>query len=425
MKLFVSLLFFYCIIITANAQRVCAVAEYSKKQLQSNPTLAAAYQAVEDHIYNTLHAPSASRDTAANELIMIPVVVHILYKSSDQNISDAQVKSQIDVLNKDYRRLNADTVNTPAVFKTFAGDVHIKFCLAQVDPDSRRTNGIVRRHTNSDYFEADDAMKYSAQGGDNAWDSKKYLNIWICNLGSRLLGYAAPPGGPAERDGVTINFDAFGTVGNLRPVFNKGRTATHEIAHWLGVKHIWGDDNCGDDGVDDTPKQQYYNYYCPAFPHVSPCSPNGNGDMFMNFMDFTDDACMNEFTNGQKRRMRALFATGGPRNSFLSASACDSSQAQGGPIGDDGSADKGTDVKPVDPVKVYPNPTADMISITCKTAETIVGKTLNVYNMMGTLVLTQQLKTAENKISLRQLPQGAYIIRIDTDKKTAVTIVRL
>ena len=425
MKLLVSVLIFCGVIISAHAQRVCGVVEYSNKQLQNNPALAAAYQAVETHINNTLNAALASRDTLSNELIMIPVVVHVLYKTTNQNISDAQILSQIDVLNRDYRRLNADTLNTPAIFKGITADVRLKFCLAKVDPNNLRTTGIIRRYTNNDYFDADDAMKYTAQGGDNAWDSKKYLNIWVCNMGQRMLGYAAPPGGPADRDGVAVNFDAFGTVGNLRAVFNKGRTATHEIAHWLGVKHIWGDTDCGDDDVDDTPKQQSYNYNCPTFPRMSSCSPNANGDMFMNFMDFVDDACMNSFTNGQKKRMRALFASGGPRNSFLAATACDSSNAQGGPIGDGDPSSREVVALPVDPVKIYPNPTADLVTVYCKTSATLVGKTMTIYNMIGTAVLTQKLVTAENKISLRHLPQGAYIIKIDTDKKTAVTIVRL
>lgn len=420
---FITTIFICCLITaSATAQRVCSTADYTSKLLQQYPSLSASYNAVEDHIRRTLNFYAAARDTAPNEVIVVPVIVHVLYKSNEQNITEAQVKSQIDVLNKDYRRKNADTINTPAVFKNLAADVRIVFCLAQVDPNGKRTKGIIRKHTNNDYFTTDDGMKYTASGGDDAWNCKRYLNIWVCNLGSRLLGYAAPPGGPADRDGVAISYDAFGTVGTLRAGFNKGRTATHEIGHWLGMKHLWGDIDCGDDDVFDTPRQRSYNYGCPVFPHATACSPNSNGDMFMNFMDFTDDACMNEFTTGQKDRMRALFAAGGPRNSFLNSFVCDSSLAQGGPLPDD---PVDAVVPAPDPVKIYPNPTADLVTVTCKTAATLVGKMLKVYTMTGNPVLMQQLKTGTNTISLKSLPQGIYMIHIDTDTRTTVTIVRL
>ena len=257
---------------------------------------------------------NGGRDTLNNEVIVIPVVVHVLYHTAIQNISDEQVLSQIRVLNNDYRRLNADTINTPFPFKNVAADTRLVFCLAKVDPNGRYTPGIIRKHTNEEVFLADDAMKFSSSGGDNAWDSKKYLNIWVCNLFGRTLGYSVYPGGPADKDGVVIKCDVFGTTANVAAPYNKGRTATHEIGHWLGLKHLWGDADCGDDGIDDTPTQQTYNNYCPSFPHTSSCSINLYGDMFMNFMDFTDDACLNMFTQGQKNRMRSTFALGEPNN---------------------------------------------------------------------------------------------------------------
>src|SRR5699024_2630864 len=136
--------------------------------------------------------------------------------------------------------------------------------------------GIVRKHTNVSSFMGEDGMKFSGSGGDDAWDSKRYLNIWVCSLFGRSLEYATPPGGPADKDGVVINFDVFGTTGSLRANFDKGRTATHEVGHWLGLRHIWGDETCGNDEVDDTPRQLSYNFNCPSFPHVTSCSPNGD-----------------------------------------------------------------------------------------------------------------------------------------------------
>ncbi|MEO7562509.1 MAG: zinc metalloprotease, partial [Ferruginibacter sp.] len=241
-------------------------------------------------VNGTRSTEEISRDTLSNEIINIPVVVHILYQAAGQNITDAQVLSQLNVLNQDYQLKNLDAANIPAAFKSIAADVRINFCLARVDPNGRSTQGIIHKYTSKEYF-LDEGMKYSAQGGDDAWDSKKYLNIWVCYLFGRSLGFASLPGGPADKDGVVINYDVFGTMGTRAP-FNKGRTATHEIGHWLGLKHLWGDEACGTDDVDDTPSQRFSNFNCPSFPHVTSCSPNGNGDMFMNYMDFTDDACM-------------------------------------------------------------------------------------------------------------------------------------
>jgi hypothetical protein len=337
MKIIFTLLSFF-IVYGISAQR-CATAEYSK-----------------DHPINSLNMlrgsgdTTASRDTLRDEVITIPVVVHILYNTDAQNISDEQVLSQIKVLNQDYRRKNSDTVNTPDVFKSVAADTRIQFCLAKVDPQGRPTTGIIRKYTKEGQFLADDAMKFSSKGGDDAWDATHYLNLWVCNLFGRTLGYAVLPGSPAEKDGVVIKYDVFGTIGNISTQYNKGRTATHEIGHWLGLKHLWGDSLCGDDGIDDTPPQETSNSYCPVFPHLSSCSINSYGDMFMNFMDFTDDGCMNLFTQGQKAEMRSLFALGGPRNSFLNSIACDSSSAiEAGPLPEE---PKQPELK----ITVYPNP---------------------------------------------------------------------
>ncbi|RYY42807.1 MAG: zinc metalloprotease, partial [Chitinophagaceae bacterium] len=265
------------------------------------------------------------RDTSVNEIITIPVVVHVLFNSAGQNISDAQVLSQIDVLNRDFRLLNTDRDNIPAAFKSIAADARIMFCLAKVDPAGRPTTGILRRYTTLPAYRVADDMKFKAKAGSDAWDSKNYLNIWVCAMQGRTMGYATPPGGDPAKDGVVINYDVFGNKGTLRRDFNQGRTATHEIGHWLGLKHIWGDDDCGDDEVWDTPRQTSYNFGCPVFPRKSYCSPNDNGDMFMNFMDLTNDACMYMFTNGQKQKMRAQFAINGQRNSFLRSYRCDGS----------------------------------------------------------------------------------------------------
>jgi hypothetical protein len=382
------------LICTTSAQR-CLTAEYASRHPVSKLNL-----------MRGQGGGTSGRDTLKDEVIIIPVVIHVVYHTDAQNISDAQILSQLKILNDDYRRKNADAVNTPAPFRGVAADTRIQFCLARVDPEGRLTTGIIRKYTGEGQFLADDAVKFSAQGGDDAWDASKYLNLWVCNLFGRTLGYAVLPGSPAEKDGVVIKYDVFGNTGYLTPPYTKGRTATHEIGHWLGLKHLWGDSFCGDDGIADTPPQETSNSNCPVFPHLSSCSNSANGDMFMDFMDFSDDGCMNLFTQGQKAEMRGLFALGGPRNSFLNSNVCDSSNAEGGPL-------------PVDPptpeltITVYPNPFNSQLTIATTGETQVVGKTLRLYDIAGKLVASQIIESSHTVLNTSGLRSGIYILKIE------------
>ncbi len=418
MKAFFGVLLFMQVSFVAQAQRVCGTVDYSQKLINSEASLKNSYKIAEEQIekITTNNISLTERDTTSDEIIYIPVVVHIVYKTADVNLSTAQVLSQLKILNDDYGYSNADKINTPAVFAKLAADTRIRFCLAQVDPQGRRTTGIVRKYTSQDAFSAQDAVKLSSQGGDDAWDSKRYLNIWVCKMFGRTMGYSSVPGGPSEVDGVVIAYDVFGTEGNVRSPYNKGRTATHEIGHWLGLKHIWGDAVCGTDGVDDTPTQQYYNYGCPSFPHMTNCSPDSNGAMFMNFMDFTDDACMNMFTNGQKLRMRALFAKNNLHNSFLASFACDSTLVQGGPIATDDTVAVVVvppQVKASFTVKVYPNPAQSMITVECANATSNGVKTINIFNVLGRKVFSGQISKQKMSVNIADFTKGIYILQIE------------
>ncbi len=253
----------------------------------------------------------------ARRRITIPVVVHVVYKRSSENISKTQVNSQITALNKDFRAQNADATSVPPVWQGLVADAKIEFKLAKKDPDGKTTDGITRTATTRDAFPSfRNPVKKRSQGGAPGWPSDRYLNLWVCNLDG-LLGYAQFPGGPARTDGVVILYSAFGTTGAVQAPFDKGRTATHEIGHWLNLRHIWADtiDCSGSDFVNDTPNAAGPNYGKPTFPHLS-CTNGPNGDMFMNYMDYTDDAAMFMFSPGQVTRMNATLA--GPRSSFLS-----------------------------------------------------------------------------------------------------------
>ena len=264
---------------------------------------------------------------SAKTIITIPIVVHVVWKTNTQNISDTQIQSQIDVLNKDYRRTNIDIINTPSVWQAVAADCEIEFCLANTDPNGQPTTGIERIQTSHGQFGMDNDIHTSSLGGADDWPNEDYLNIWVCDLGSGLLGYATPPSSwIGDGDGLVIGHNYFGTTGTVQPPYNKGRTATHEIGHWLNLEHVWGPDwgpntGCnGDDNVTDTPNQEEWNYNCPAFPHNANACGTPNGDMFMNYMDYTNDACMNLFTNGQKTRM--ISAINQYRSNMLNHSLC-------------------------------------------------------------------------------------------------------
>jgi hypothetical protein len=305
------------------AQRNCGTMDYLQMQMQKDPSIARNMEKQENQIQAWVRE-NGDRFRTAGGTITIPVVVHVVYRTAVQNISDAQVMSQIDVLNEDYGATNADITSVPAAWTSLATPSGIQFCLASRDPQGNPTTGIRRVQTTVTSFSQNDAVKFTAQGGDDIWDRNSYLNFWVCNLGGGLLGYSQFPGtGAANTDGIVIGYNFFGRVGTLSAPYNKGRTATHEVGHWFNLRHIWGDDggSCsGSDQVADTPNQAAENYGCPNFPKTDACQPASPGVMFMNYMDYTDDACMYFFTTGQSTRMNA--ALSGTRSAIMSSQGC-------------------------------------------------------------------------------------------------------
>jgi hypothetical protein len=298
--------------IPANAQQQpvkrCGTYEYMQEQLANDPAWAQRLADMEQEIGH--FDPSQQQDRA---VITIPVVFHVVYKTTAENISSSRLTDQIAVLNQDYRKLNADVVNVPGPWQSITADMEIQFCLATIDPQGNPTTGIERVQTTVSSFIDDDKVKSTTTGGANAWDRNRYLNLWVCHLGGGILGYAQFPGGNAATDGVVLSYQYVGTTG-ASPPYNKGRTATHEIGHWLSLYHIWGDDDfltnkcTGSDNVTDTPNQEIENYGCPTYPLTDACTTTAPGVMFMNYMDYTDDACMYMFTAGQKTRAQSTLS---------------------------------------------------------------------------------------------------------------------
>ncbi|MDX1908074.1 MAG: M43 family zinc metalloprotease [Bacteroidia bacterium] len=275
--------------------------------------------------------------TQTRAVVTIPVIVHVLHDGESigtgYNISYEQVASQIEILNEDFRRLNADTVNTPSYFEPVAADIEIEFCLAtrdeanniMLEPGIDRINRQANGWTSTSTSYIDNTIKPATY-----WDPTQYFNIWVIPLSGGLLGYAQFPeaaslpgigtgNGGASTDGVVINTLSFGRVGNLNPSTSLGRTATHEVGHWLGLRHIWGDGGCGiDDYCNDTPESDAANYGC-LVGHIS-C---GTEDMVQNYMDYSDDVCMNIFTQDQKARMQTVITSSIRRASLTSSNRCE------------------------------------------------------------------------------------------------------
>ena len=292
------------------ARRTCAHMVVHELLAETQPEYRERRLKAEEQTRESIDSGQALRATA--RLTTLKVVVHVVYRSAQENISDAQVKSQIDVLNRDFRAKNTDRRKVPAVWKSLVIDSNIQFALATRDPNGKRTSGITRTATTALEFGPDNSVKSKRTGGVDPWPTDRYLNMWVCKLSGGLLGYAQFPGGPAKTDGVVVLHSAFGSRGAVKAPFNKGRTATHEVGHFLGLRHIWGDRNdcSGNDFVADTPPARQANMGKPKFPQIT-CNNGPSGDMFMNYMDYVDDAAMFMFTAGQVARMNATLA--GPR----------------------------------------------------------------------------------------------------------------
>ena len=285
-------------------------------------------------------------------IFYIPVIVHVIHNAenvnsvnagSGNNLNAAQIQDQINILNKDFNGTNADTNLIPAVFKPFLGKFQMYFCLAVVNPTGGviaepgidRINRVTKGWTASPYSinYIDGTIK-----PNSIWNPNLYMNIWVCGISGGILGYATLPVpgtsglagltgsfGSASTDGVVILNTAFGSIGTAasNAPYNKGRTATHEVGHWIGLRHIWGDGNCATDYCNDTPIAQTSNFNCPTFPyHVGTCSGNTTGEMTMNYMDYTNDACMYMFSKDQKNRAQLIMTNSPMRASLITSTVC-------------------------------------------------------------------------------------------------------
>lgn len=367
---------------------------------------------------------SLNRTARVETQYTIPIVFHVVWNTSQEQISIQQIKTQVKVLNQDYNRQNADRVNTPAAFASSAANCHITFCLATVDPGWHSTTGVVYTHTSVASFGQDDHVKMPVFGGDTIWDPHRYLNIWICNLSGGLLGYSEFPTPSLDNTfGSVINYQAVGDSGYLPySQYNLGRTVTHEIGHLLDLIHPWADDGgaCpgADDGCADTPPEGNANHdaYCsgngptfgkPPFPYVDNCSTVSPGIMVENFMEYTDDAEMNLFTNNQYSRMLGTIA--GPLAQLVASNACSTLGINEITFGNE--------------INIYPNPSSSGFFNVQIGLTNIKHVNVEVYNIMGQMLDSWSSDNVANTtydLNLSHQPNGLYFAKIYNNEFSVV-----
>lgn len=398
MRNFFVVFILFMLAVDIQAQSKCNSSEYMAEAIQKDTTLKNKLEEIE--IFTRLqNSNSNQRIGNITQIIRIPVVFHVLYRTADENISSEKIIHQLNALNRDFRRKNADSIKTPKAFLPVASDMEIEFYLAKQDPRGISTSGIIRKYTPVSYWVSDDKMKFNKTAGSDAWDTKSYLNIWVCKM-LDVMGYSNLPGTESTKDGIVLSNLHISSNSNIE--IKVGRTLVHEVGHWLNLRHIWGDTYCGDDLVNDTPTQSTFTVGCHTEIRRT-CGNTDAGDMYMNYMDFTDDGCMNLFTKGQKQRARSLFEAGGFRYSILYSKAFDEPVVYTSALPD--FYPKWTEVK------LYPNPAVNAININLEYDDRWIGNEIQVIDVTGNIIFRKLISSTNQQIDVARLPAGVYFIR--------------
>lgn len=431
------IVFFVHTFVLLQAQQVhkCATPHVIQEHNKLNPGYAERVKFAFEQAKVMSKQSSASR-SAQDTVYKIKTVFHVVYTSPAENLDDSVILSQLRVLNEDFRRTNADTANTRSIFKPYAVDAGIEFELATEDPFGNPTTGITHTQGNpapsffGGYNPSTDDVKSAAAGGVDPWPASKYLNIWVCNIfgGLGVLGYAFPPAAPlanwgssnpnadSTKQGVVLHYTAVGAnnPAPIAPEADAGRSATHEVGHYLGLRHIWGDDQdffgtnakCegdvdgGTDGIDDTPdakgpSQQTCNLNlnsCPD-PNMSQDYP----DQVENFMDYSDDACLNMFTKGQVDLMRSVLELYRPGIVTKVVNTPSGIQTLASAL----------------QFRLFPNPANSELHVVL--TESNSSTQLKLFNQQGALLRTKVFDGGATKVNVSDLPSGVYHAVLQSD----------
>ncbi len=375
----------------------CSTDEFLMAKFENNTALKAQYEETIDAIRTAskhVHAMKMAMDDEGDEIITIPVVFHIVHRLSSQNISDERIFEQIDILNADYSGANTDIGSVPSDFSAFVGSSRIRFELASFDPDGNPTTGIERIATDSITFSMnDEGIKHSELGGADVWTNTEYLNIWVGRIENGLLGYATPPNtASASEDGVVIGYKYVGLSSDAS--YNLGRTATHEIGHYLGLSHIWGPygPSCSfDDNIADTPMQFDAHYANPGHPSIS-CN---SADMFMNYMDYVEDEDMFFFTIGQVSNMETAVVN--YRAGLMNSPALSIEETIS-----------------VDDIKVHPVPVNSGSELFIQIPEMADVSQIKIIDLLGRVHVSQNVDSDVEEISIKVngLSTGVYMLQL-------------
>lgn len=403
---------------------------------------------------NAIYSNNRKAAVRPDSVLKIPVVVHLVYKNATENLHDSLVYNQIEMLNKSFRMTDPDTANVRAEFDTLRGDAHIEFYLTKVDENGDSTTGITRTQTNTQgFFDfADlDKIKKPNEGGVAAWDADKFLNIWVGDMSFNgqpgVLGYAYPPTGGVDSiwpagasapssnlDGVVVHYEVFGdgnplaTGGQLVNVADRGRTAVHEVGHFLGLRHIWGDggnplfpgppDCSVDDGIKDTPNAGNNSQQTGCQNSKNTCSPQSGydyPDMWENYMDYSEESCQVIFTHDQIAIMRYNLLN--PR-----AGLAEEGERQNPSEPQEPSDSVNVGINDVDVemgLNLYPNPSSGLVNIEFNNVKD--NSTVSVIGIDGKVVANQNVAANTNSLylNLNELQSGIYFVRLQNNKGTA------
>lgn len=395
-------LFGWCLALSGqNTINRCMADQFLTEGMEFNPQ-------TKEHFWNQQEALEEllqnSYFTESRQKIVIPVVVHVVWNNPDQNISDLQIYDQIESLNSAFNQRNRNLHAVSDPFRELISNVGIEFCLAQRDPEGNLTSGITRTNTNIqeigneriDFIKR--AIHFTDYGGKNLWDTQKYLNIWVCEIGGGILGNATFPNGAPypEAEGIIIDYRYFGSIGSAAENFpyNGGKTLVHEVGHYFNLFHPWGpgSGSCEvDDFIEDTPLQSGPYFECDD-PNPITCDSR---DIVTNFMDYAEDICLAMFTFGQKNRMLASINL--HRSALIESDACippNNHKPEGG----------------IEDFKIYYSQNANRIEVFADQ----MGEydlELRLFDMTGRLVQKESVLFSQSTfLNSQNIPSGMYII---------------